>query len=215
MSRIHERRRIYALLDDRLSPRGREALEDHLQKCETCRAHLEQAREARSVLSLMGEDEPEVDWARVDAAIEEISTSPREVPGTIRWPRWALGTALAATAVLLVLFVLHGRKAGRDEQTTTLAANPEVEVETTLLDSLPRTGRLTLVGAGTRWKRPGLGWQDADLETEISQDTVVETTETSAASVQLASLSLAPARAGQTQCQPAELRLRHRPLDVE
>ncbi|MBW2262491.1 MAG: AgmX/PglI C-terminal domain-containing protein [Deltaproteobacteria bacterium] len=189
MSRIHERRRIYALLDDRLSPRGREALDDHLQKCEACRTHLEQVREARSVLSLMGEDEPEMNWARVDAAIDDITTAPREVPGTIRWPGWALGTALAAAAAVLVLVVVHGRKVAQDEEATIAVVNPEVEVEMTLLDSLPRSGRLTLVGQGTRWKRPGLGWQDADLETEIMQDTVVETSVSSAASVQLASLS--------------------------
>ncbi len=189
MSRIHERRRIYALLDDRLSPRGREALDDHLQQCETCRAYLEQVREARSMLSLMGEDEPEMDWARVDAAIETIATAPRQAPGTLRWPRWALGTALAAAAAVLVLLVVHGRQGSRDEEAPVAAVNPEVEVEMTLLDALPRSGRLTLVGQGTRWKRPGLGWQDADLETEITQDTAVETTTTSAASVQLASLS--------------------------
>jgi len=189
VSRIHERRRIYALLDDRLSPRGREALEAHLQECETCRAHLEKVREARSVISLMGEDTPEMDWARVDAAIEDIATTPREAPGAIRWPRWAMGTALAAAAVLLVLLAVHGRRADRDEPATPQAVNPEVEVPMTLLDALPRSGRLTLVGEGTRWKRPGLGWQDADLETEITQDTLVETSSTSAASVQLASLS--------------------------
>jgi ferric-dicitrate binding protein FerR (iron transport regulator) len=189
VSRIHERRRIYALLDDRLSPRGREALEAHLQECETCRAHLEKVREARSVISLMGEDTPEMDWSRVDAAVESLATAPREVTGAPRWPRWALGTALAATAVLLVLLAVHGRKADRDEPVAAQALNPEVEVPMTLLDALPRSGRLTLVGDGTRWKRPGLGWQDADLETEITQDTVVETSPTSAASVQLASLS--------------------------
>jgi ferric-dicitrate binding protein FerR (iron transport regulator) len=189
VSRIHERRRIYALLDDRLSPRGREALEAHLQECETCRTYLEKVREARSVISLMGQDTPEMDWGRVDAAVEDLATAPVEAPGTLRWPRWALGTALAATAVLLVLLAVHGRKADRDEPVTAQAVNPEVEVQMTLLDALPRSGRLTLVGDGTRWKRPGLGWQDADLETEITQDTVVETSPTSAASVQLASLS--------------------------
>jgi hypothetical protein len=91
--------------------------------------------------------------------------------------------------VLLVLFVLHGRKGDQETSTTARIANPEVEVEMTLLDALPRSGQLTLVGEGTRWKRPGLGWQDADLETEIAPDTELETSSTSAASVQLASLS--------------------------
>lgn len=188
MKKIHERKRIFALLDDRLSPRGRIKLERHLEGCAGCREYLENVREARNVLAEMGEGEPGLNWASVDAAVEQASTAPTQIPGAEPWRKWALGTALAAATAALVLVVAY-RFAGTDEGPRTPAPNGEVEVRTTLLDSVPQSGRLTVIGEGTKWKRPGLGWQPADLDTVISGDTDIETTDTSVASVQVASLS--------------------------
>jgi ferric-dicitrate binding protein FerR (iron transport regulator) len=189
MTRIHERRRIFALLDDRLSPGGRLALERHLEECAACREYLEKVREARESLASMGGEEPEMNWLPVDDAVERAATAPKEVPGQVRWPRWALGTALAAATAALVLVVAHRQLGAPDEEGVHAPVNPEVEVKMTLLDSLPRPARLTLVGKDTRWRRPGLGWQGADLETVITEHTGIETGDGAVASVQVAPLS--------------------------
>jgi len=187
--KIHERRRIFALLDGRISERSRRALERHLDGCDDCREYLDSVRRSREVLSGLGEERPDIVWARVDAAVEREARTPAAAPARAR-ALWIMGPALAAaTAVLLFVLVrpLLGPHGGGSAQPG--QSNPAVMADQTLLDSLPGSGRFTMLGEGTRWKRPGLGWQEADLATEITEGTDLETPDRAVASVQLAPMS--------------------------
>lgn len=187
MTRVHERRRIYAFLDGRLSERGYVRLEQHLKTCETCRQYLEQVRQARALLASMGDEEPDVDLIRVRRSLlNEIQPSPGRNLVEL-WSRRALGAAAIAAAAVLAVVLLGPLLSSRAGEDTMRPQNNEpVEVTRTLADASASTGRLTMVGEGTLWRRPGLRWEKADLHTLVDGQTELMTERDGIASVQIA-----------------------------
>ncbi len=189
--RVHERRRIYAFLDGRLSERGYAKLERHLLDCETCRTHLEQARLARGVLAEMGDNSPEVDLESVRRELLRNLDEPVQRHATLLWSWQGLGLGVMAAAAALVLLVAIPRlhSPGGEGQPPRPIENGPVVAQRTAIDASPMSGRITLMGEGALYRRPGMRWHDADLFTLVSSGTEMVTGPRAAASVQLAPMS--------------------------
>jgi anti-sigma factor RsiW len=95
--RIRSRLADYAL--GALRARESARVEEHVSECEHCRAELRALEKTGELLSAVGKrSAPAGTW---DAVRREIEARPGTLPR--RAPRFALGTALGAVALLLVM----------------------------------------------------------------------------------------------------------------
>ena len=113
-------RRLFASLDDKLSPQERLELRLHLESCKPCAAELAKIRATRSALRELGQQMPVPPAANPIAEARLIQAlGTRGAPGLrIQW--WWLPATAAAT-LLLALLVLPTLRGGT--QTGPVAAN--------------------------------------------------------------------------------------------
>lgn len=103
----HPKDELQDLLEDRLDPAGRAAVEAHLVGCAACRRELDAARFARRAVqaSLAPPEVPPALPGRIRAALDEVDRAAAPHPGR-RWTRpvvW-LPLAAAAAAGLMLLW---------------------------------------------------------------------------------------------------------------
>ncbi len=109
MSHRARERKIFAYLDGRLSPSGKEKLLDHLKVCGECEAYLKRVERIRDLAQEVSEiSDPH--WNRIDPMIEaeitKITTRPQRIPV---WAPVALTLTAVAAVTLAVLLPMQHR----------------------------------------------------------------------------------------------------------
>jgi anti-sigma factor RsiW len=105
---LRTRRRIGAYLDGALEDRAARSTASHLSGCRTCQREAESLRSVRALLRRsLGSGPAEPDWTGfwpgIVRGIEDARRAeplPLSTPRRWRRPRWALGVAVAALAIL-------------------------------------------------------------------------------------------------------------------
>jgi hypothetical protein len=170
MSHAPKQRALEAYVADQLSPRGQLRLERHLATCDNCRETLVQVRAyGRLRLEARDQEVPELDWERMQAALEAEAlfgsraepraSTPTPAADTVRLvqpgaqraqprPRgkWIALTwpLLAVAATLAIAWIgLHGGQGVEDARAPGAAAK-------LAQTSAPRAGRVSLI-AGEAW----------------------------------------------------------------
>ena len=107
---------LAAYADDELDGELRERVRGHLEECPSCRRECEELKRVAALYREAPVPEPtDAQWAKVSAAVVH-GTVERPVPARAERPsahgwRWWLSGALAAAAVVLLVFLLPRQQA--------------------------------------------------------------------------------------------------------
>jgi anti-sigma factor RsiW len=99
------RKRLGAYLDGALDPRATRSTASHLTGCAGCQAEVDSLRRLRSLLQrtlVTAEPDWTGFWPGIVRGVQDRRTAPAPAARrAVAWrPRWALGTALAATLLI-------------------------------------------------------------------------------------------------------------------